>query len=172
MTHRNAIRAKSGQAMVELVIALITLAVIIIGTTTFAQLALNQLYLRRDARADAGKAALNRSTAGWIDLDKEITSPTSTAHKINAFARLEEYSPALTTRLPASNYTLHARSNPIGELGLRTTVKQKTVPLDQSFVSFIYATSSQSGSDNGGTIRLKEKIVYPATDDLWPNSND
>lgn len=164
---------KSGQAMAELVIALVTLVIIIVGTTAFAQIALSRIYLRRDIRASAGQAAITRSTAGWVEPEKELETSTSTAHKINDFNRLDSFHPELVSRLPASNYTLHSRNYAIGELGLRTTEQQKTVPLDRSFVSLIYSTSSQAGANEDGiNLHLREKIVYPATDDLWPNSND
>lgn len=166
----NRIRAKSGQAMAELVIALVTIVIIIVGTTTLSHITLSQIRLRRDVRAEAGEAALKRSTVGWVDLNdssNDSNSGSALAHRINSFNRLETFPMELSSQLPASNYTLSARNLANGELGLRTTRIQERIPLDSAFLSFIYNKPDASDS---ATLLLQEEAVFPATIGLWPDS--
>ncbi len=148
---------RSGQALAELTIFLVIFIVLILAITTLSQLSLRQLFLRRDVRAEAGQEALTRSTQGWVDdtsLPEERAHPM---HRVNAFTRLDLYSPALPSRLPSSNYTLAARAMPEAELGLKTTTLQDRFTLDPTFTNLLYPK---------GTLLLRESTTFPATNGL------
>lgn len=168
--------AKQGQAMAELVIALVVIVILIVGTTTLAQLALAQIRLRRDVRAEAGQAGIKRATAGWLESEDDPKNGqpqfNSIANRINEYTKLNSFSPELDSRLPASNYTLQARALPTGELGLETTQKTKVYPLDPVFTTLIYSSDNLGVDENGNVgIRLKSKLTYPATNGLWPEAD-
>lgn len=154
--------SRTGQALAELVIALLTFVILIIGVTTLTRLSLTQLTLRKTVRLEAGTKALNRSTAGWTDSDHQAEVRPATEHRLNAYTRLERYTPALLSHLPASNYTLSARNFPENELGLRETNLTKIIPLEDAFIQLIYPKSS---------VRLTETLSFPATDGLWIDAN-
>lgn len=168
---------KHGQAMAELVIALVVIVILVVGTATLAQLALAQIRLRRDVRAEAGQEGLNRATAGWLESENEQQNGQnqfrSAAKRINEYAELNTFSPALSSRLPASNYTLQARGLPTGELGLRTTRKSAIVPIDATYTRLIHnnAPIATDAEGNSG-IRLNAELTYPAASGLWPKSGN
>lgn len=163
--------------MAEFVIALVVIVILIVGTTTLAQLALTQIRLRRDARAEAGQEALNRSTVGWLESEDEQQSGQNhfrtPAKRINEYTKLNTFSPELDSRLPASNYTLQARGLPTGELGLRTTRKSAVVPIDAAYTSLIYDNKLIATDEEGNAgIRLNAEVTYPAASGLWPKSGN
>ncbi len=144
--------------MAELVVALVTILILVTGVSTLASLCQRRQSLRREVRAEAGREALTRSTQGWADTDLQPESRSAPYHRINAHTHLDEYAPALTSRLPASNYTLSSRNLPEEELGLRTVQREETVPLDDAFTRLIYPK---------GNLRLREEAAFPATSGLW-----
>ena len=150
--------ARRGQAMVELVVGIICLLVLVLGATTLAQLAHRQIRLRHDVRAEAGRDALSRSTNGWVEDVQTPETRSHPLHRINAHTRLETFSPALQSRLPASSYTLAARDLPDAELGLDTVTREERIPLDQGFVDLIYGKDSAL---------LRESVTFPAATGLW-----
>lgn len=154
--------SRNGQALAELVIALLTLVILVIGVTALSNIAVTQLTLRREVRLEAGTAALRRATAGWSDTEHTPEHRSAPEHRINAYARLEKFSPGLPSRLPASNFTLSARDLPENELGLRETEAAETVQLDDAFISLIYGKP---------TLRLTEKLTFPATTGLDGREN-
>lgn len=150
--------SRRGQALAELVIALVVILTLVTGVSTLATLCMKRQLLRRDLRAEAGREALTRATQGWAESDPRPESRADPFHRINAYARLDEASPALTSRLPSSNYTLAARDLPEEELGLRPLLHEEVIPLDAPFTRLIYPK---------GTIRLREEVAFPATTGLW-----
>lgn len=150
-----------GQALAELVIALVVLISLIIGVTTLTRLSLTQIRLRQDIRLEAGTEALTRATHGWVDPIPLPESRSAPEHRINAFTRLETFSPALTSRLPASSYTLAARDLPEQELGLRTVTETRRIPLDDAFARLFYPK---------GSLTLRETLTFPATSGLWTDT--
>lgn len=150
--------SRAGQALAELVIALVVILTLVTGVSTFATLCIKRQHLRRDIRAEAGREALMRATHGWAETTPRPESRSAPFHRINAYARLDEYSPALASRLPSSNYTLAARDLPEEELGLRNVRRDEQIPLDAPFTQLIYPK---------GTIRLREEVAFPATSGLW-----
>lgn len=150
--------SRRGQALAELVVALVVILTLVTGVSTLATLCVKRQHLRRDIRAEAGREALTRATHGWAETTPRPESRSDPFHRINAHARLEDYSPALPSRLPSSNYTLAARDLPEEELGLRTVRRDEQIPLDAPFTQLIYPK---------GTIRLREEIAFPATSGLW-----
>lgn len=176
MSRENRLHAKKGQAMVELAIALITIIILISGTTTLARIALTQIRTRRDIRAEAGFAGIRRATHGNVlpgnQPEDDIVQMRTIATRINDYNRLNTYSPELRSLLPASNYTLQARALPTGELGLRTSQKSAIIPLDKIYTSFIYKPAVTAEDEYGNSaIRITETLVYPATDGLWPKAD-
>lgn len=144
--------------MAELTIMLVILLMLIAGVTTLGRLSVSQLRLRGEARAEAGAAALKRATAGWVEDTQNPENRSDPYHRVNAHARLEAYSPALASRLPASNYTLAARNLAEDELGMETETRRRSVPLDDLFIDLIY---------NKNTVLLREEVTFPATTGLW-----
>ena len=151
-------RPAAGQAMVELVVGIVCLLILVLGATTLARLAHRQIRLRHDVRAEAGRDALARSTEGWVDAVQTPETRSHPLHRVNAHTRLETFSPALQSRLPASNYTLASRNLPDAELGLDTVTREERVPLDQGFVDLIYGKDSAL---------LRESVTFPAATGLW-----
>lgn len=153
---------RAGQAFVELAIALIVLVILIVSATTFATISIEQLRLRRDVRAEAGIDAISRSTFWSADeppTEETLVSPFS---RLNAYARLERFSPALPSHLPSSNYTLAQRALPEKELGLRTTTRQVFVELENFFVDHVYHQTP---------LVLTESATFPALDGLWRDAS-
>lgn len=147
-----------GQALAELVILLVVLVVLISGITTLSQICFRQEQIQQEVRLEAGKAALTRQTEGWIDEENRPNNRTDTFHRINSYTRLEDYSPAPTSRLPMSHYTLQARDLPEGDLGLKETTIRKTYLLDETFIQWVYGK---------GTITISEQLTFPATSGIW-----
>lgn len=152
------VRPRRGQAMAELAILLVVILILVLGATTLGNLSLQQLRLRHDVRLEAGIAALGRSTAGWVDPNPAPENRSDPAHRVNAYAHLEAYAPAPTSRLPASNYTLAARDLPDAELGLETETREKRVLLEDAFIDLIY---------NKNNVLLREEATFPAASGLW-----
>lgn len=147
-----------GQALAELVIALVVILTLVTGVSTLATLCVKRQSLRRDIRAEAGREALTRSTRGWVETMYLSESRSDAFHRINAHAHLETYSPSLVSRLPTSSYTLAARDLPEEELGLRRVLREERVPLDAPFIRLIYAKDD---------VCLREEAAFPATSGLW-----
>ncbi len=147
-----------GQALSELVIALVVLLILITGVATFSSLCIKRQRLRRDARGEAGREALTHTTQGWVENDITEEHRMGAFHRINAFAHLEEFSPALVSRLPSSSYTLAARMDAEEELGLHTERRTETIPLDNTFTDLIYPK---------GNVRFDESVTFPAASGLW-----
>lgn len=152
------VSACAGQALAELTVALVVLVMLVVGVSTLARLCVRQQELRRDVRARAGVEALRRSTKGWVDEPQRIETRADRFHRINSVTRLDAFSPALTSHLPASHYTLAARDMPEGELGLKETQREEVIILDAAFVNLIYGK---------GTVRLSESVTFPAASGLW-----
>lgn len=149
---------RQGQALAELVILLIVVITLIVGVTTLTRLCLQQELLHRDIRVAAGESALHRQTVGWADPTPLPEHRSNTFHRINAYTYLNEYTPALTSRLPMSNYTLSARVLPEGDLGLEETELRKTILLDEAFIRFIYGK---------GSMTFGERLTFPSTTGIW-----
>ena len=148
---------RRGQALSELIIALVALVVLILGITTLGRLCLRQELLQRDTRVKAGEAALQRSTQGWAEANPLPETRSESFHRINAFTRLDAYSPTLTSRLPMSNYTLSARTFPEDDLGLEETALQQSFLLDEGFIQWIYGK---------GSVTLRSAVTFPALSGL------
>ncbi|MBQ9694718.1 MAG: hypothetical protein IJV69_08190 [Kiritimatiellae bacterium] len=151
------LKCTTGQALVELVITLVALIILILGVTTLAHISLRQTILQRETRLEAGQSALERATQGWADTNPLPENRADTFHRINGLTRLDQYSPALTSRLPMSHYTLSARTFSEGDLGLEETTLQQTIPLDEAFIRWIYGK---------GTVTLKSAVTFPALSGL------
>jgi hypothetical protein len=149
---------RRGQALAEFVIILIVLITLITGVTTIANLCLKQEHLQRDTRLKAGEAALSRTTQGWVNTDHQPESRADIFHQINSFTRLSDYTPALPSKLPISNYTLEARQRSDGDLGLEETTLSQTFLLDEAFIRLIYQK---------GTITFRSQLTFPATSGIW-----
>lgn len=149
---------RSGQALAELVIALVVILTLVTGVSTLATLCMRRQHLRRDIRAEAGREALGRATHGWAETTLLPESRSDPFHRINAYARLDGYSPALASRLPSSNYTLAARDLPEEELGLRSVQRDERISLDAPFAQLIYPK---------GSVRFREEVALPAASGLW-----
>lgn len=149
---------RRGQAMAELVVALVVILILVTGVSTIATLCLRRQSLRQTVRAEAGKDALGRSTQGWVDTTPQPETRSNPFHRLNAHTHLEEYAPAPISRLPSSNYTLSARNLPKDELGLKKATREEVITLDAAFSELIYPK---------GSIRLREEAAFPATDGLW-----
>lgn len=149
---------RAGQAMVELVVALVCLLALVLGATTLARLAHRGLRLRHDVRLEAGTGALGRATHGWVSPTQAPETRSDPFHRLNAHTRLDAYAPALVSRLPAGNYTLAARDLPLAELGLKAAAREARVPLDSAFVSLIYRKPS---------VLLRQEATFPAATGLW-----
>ena len=149
--------ARYGQALAELVIALVALVVLILGITTLGRLCLRQELLQRDTRVKAGESALQRSTQGWADAHPLPETRSESFHRINAFTRLDQYAPTLTSQLPMSNYTLSARTFPEDDLGLEETTLKQSFLLDEGFIQWIYGK---------GSVTLRSAVTFPALSGL------
>lgn len=150
--------ATRGQALAELVITLVVLVTLVIGVATLAQVCLRQQFLHRDVRLNAGESALARKTTGWVDPVLGAENRSDTVHRINAYTHLEQYTPALTSRLPMSQYTLFSRVVSDGDLGLEETKLEQTYLLDEAFIRLIYGK---------GSITLRESLTFPSTSGIW-----
>lgn len=150
---------RCGQAIAEFAILLMVFLLLILGITTLARLSLRQIRQRGEVRREAGVNALSRKTEGWV---QATPPPPETRphpfHRINALAHLENYTPALTSRLPTSSYTLAARDLPEAELGLEETVRSERILLDEPFIKLIYGK---------GSLLLRQSVTFPATSGLW-----
>ncbi|MGN1325984.1 MAG: hypothetical protein ACI4YA_06570 [Candidatus Spyradenecus sp.] len=156
---RRASVAAQGQAIAELTICLVTLVTLILGVTLLAELSLKRLYLRRDVRLDAGTAAIDRATAGWVNDQRLPENRSNVYHRLNANTQLERFAPALPSRLPTSLYTLAARDLPEAELGLETSRREERIPLDPAISTFLYPKAS---------VLLREELDFPALSRLTP----
>ncbi len=150
-------RARKGQALAELTICLVIFVALILAVTMLSQLSIHQLHLRRDVRAEAGRDALTRSTQGWVSPTLQPEERSHAMHRVNAYARLDTFEPALPSHLPSSNYTLASRDMPEAELGLKTTSREELIPLDAAFTRLIYSK---------GSIKLSESVTFPAATGL------
>ncbi len=151
-------RSRKGQAFSELVICIVIILTLILGITTFANLSLTQLSLKRDARAEVGVEALSRRTDGWVENAPNEESRSHPMHQINAYTRLHAFEPVLYSKLPTSNYTLAARDIPSADLGLHTRTFSERVPLDSFLIELFYYKPD---------VLLSERVTFPATRGLW-----
>lgn len=152
-------QSRGGQAIAEFTILLMVFLLLMIGVATLARLSLRQIRLRGEVRREAGVKALSRKTEGWVQsLPPPPETRTHPFHRINALAHLENYTPALTSHLPTSSYTLAARDLPEAELGLEETVRSERILLDEPFIKLIYGK---------GTLLLRQSVTFPATSGLW-----
>jgi hypothetical protein len=152
------VSCRKGQAMVEFVICLIVLITLISGVTTLATICLQEERLHRDLRCKVGESALTRSTAGWVDSSPESEARSNPFHNINAYTKLENYQPALESKLPMSSYTLRTRTFADGDLGLEETEASETVLLNDAFIDWVYGK---------GTLTISERLTFPATRGIW-----
>jgi hypothetical protein len=150
---------QQGQAIAEITIALITLVILIIGIATLSDLCIQHEFLQRDTRFNAGVSALARGTYGDGTPPTTAEVRSSHFHRINSYTQLENYSPALPSRLPMSQYTLSNHTFEDSDLGLEETKTRKPILLDEGFIRFIYGK---------GVITLESKSTFPALSGLTP----
>lgn len=152
-------RQQQGQAIAEITIALVTLVILILGIATLSNLCIKQEFLQRDTRLRAGVSALSKGTYGngTAPYTEEVRS--SPFHRINSYSHLENYSPALNSRLPMSQYTLSNHTFENSDLGLEETKARLPILLDEGFIQFIYGK---------GVITLESKATFPALSGLTP----
>ena len=150
--------SRTGQAFVELTVCLLVLVTLFIGVVTYHRLAVTQHHVRRDARTEAGVAALRRGPEGWVNAPLAPESRTHIMHRVNAHNRLEDVQMPLQSKLPSSAYTLASRDLPEAELGMTTVAKEKIIPLHSIFSNLI------NGRD---TVTIREHVTFPSTTNLW-----
>lgn len=150
--------AARGQALAELTIALVVLVILISGATTLANLCMKQELLQCSARLVAGEEAKNRVGNGVAEISPMPETRSDAFHQINALTYLERYSPALSSRLPISNYTLAAHDLPETDLRLKETTFSEIYFLDQPFIDLIYGK---------GTVTLRASVTFPAISNIW-----
>lgn len=150
--------SRAGQAFVELVVTLLVFVALFVGVVMYRKLAVQQHYTRRDARAEAGVAALRHGPEGWVSTSDMPETRTHISHRINAYNRLEDVSSWLVSNLPSSAYTLASRNLPEAELGMTTITEEKRVPLHHIFSELIHGKDS---------VIIKETVTFPSATNLW-----
>lgn len=148
---------RKGQALAELTITLVVLVILIICCTTLAHICLKQEHLQRTIRAESGCQALTRTSEGWSAEPSEEQRATP-FHRINAITHLEQYAPALPSRLPMSNYTLATGTFPEAELNSKTHRRNEIIFLDPAFSKLLYPKER---------IILSAEVTFPATSGIW-----
>jgi hypothetical protein len=149
---------QTGQAFVELAICLLVLVALFVGAVTYRRLAVAQHYTRRDVRAEVGVKALRHGPEGWVNPIQGPETRMHLMHRMNAYNRLEEAHPMLSSQLPSSAYTLASRDLPEAELGLQTVTKENVVPLQSIFADLMYGKK---------TVTIREQVTFPSATNLW-----
>ena len=158
-TAQPVLRRAAGQAMVELVICIVIILMLLMGAAFFAKVSHHQILLRRNVRYEAGVKAIMRRPTRVEDGELRMDIRTDPYHRLNAFTRLDTYSPVLPSHLPASNYTLAMRDLPEEELAFQESLATEEVNLESALTRLIYSK---------GKIRLAERLAFPALQGFTP----